>query len=109
MIQGSANASGATVQIVCFSFVAVKIKQCAPHCTTFLEIVYRRYGASVHCLLIVYALLTNLAASTMLPIASSNTVHAVTGTNVFMVISITTMMVSFYTLSGGLRVSMIAE
>jgi Na+/proline symporter len=54
------DAAGATVQIFMFSVLAVKVKQNAPMCHTFLEIVYRRYGATTHIIFVCFALATNI-------------------------------------------------
>lgn len=41
---GFIDAAGATVQIFMFAVLARKVKQNAPRCHTFLEIIHTRYG-----------------------------------------------------------------
>ena len=41
-------AAGATVQILMFAILACKVKQNAPRCHTYLEIIYARYGRFAH-------------------------------------------------------------
>ncbi|ORY79944.1 Sodium:solute symporter family-domain-containing protein [Protomyces lactucae-debilis] len=103
------SSSGATVQMIFFGFIAVKVKQCSPRCATILEIVHKRYGPSVHCLLMAYALVVNLAASMVLPMASSRAAQALSKTNIYLANTVTVMSVALYTLVGGLRATMIAD
>ncbi|KAK0853495.1 hypothetical protein LTS02_011925 [Friedmanniomyces endolithicus] len=76
-------AAGATVQIFMFSVLAVKVKQNAPMCHTFLEIVYKRYGAATHIVFIFFALATNILVASQLLLGGSAVVTALTGMNVY--------------------------
>ena len=76
-------AAGATVQILLFSILACKVKQNAPQCHTYLEIIYVRYGAVAHWVFIFFALLTNILVGSQLLLGGSAVVTALTGMNVY--------------------------
>ena len=76
-------AAGATVQILLFSVLACKVKQNAPRCHTYLEIIYTRYGAVAHWIFIFFALLTNVLVGSQLLLGGSAVVTSLTGMNVY--------------------------
>ncbi|KAG4431578.1 hypothetical protein IFR05_012933 [Cadophora sp. M221] len=80
---GIADAAGATVQIFMFVILACKVKQNAPRCHTFLEIIHRRYGRATHIVFIFFALLTNILVASQLLLGGSAAVTALTGMNVY--------------------------
>jgi hypothetical protein len=77
------DAAGATVQIFMFAVLACKVKQNAPRCHTFLEIIHRRYGPGPHMVFIFFALLTNILVASQLLLGGSAVVTALTGMNVY--------------------------
>lgn len=97
------DAAGATVQIFMFSALACKVKQNAPYCHTFLEIVYHRYGKATHLVFVFFALLTNILVASQLLLGGSAVVTALTGMNVYAAIFLIPVGVCVYVVLGGLR------
>ncbi|KAK8207884.1 hypothetical protein M8818_004137 [Zalaria obscura] len=96
-------AAGATVQIFMFSVLACKVKQNAPSCHTFLEIVYARYGKTTHIIFICFALATNILVASQLLLGGSAVVTALTGMNVYAAVWLIPLGVAVYVVLGGLR------
>ncbi|TKA83061.1 hypothetical protein B0A55_00925 [Friedmanniomyces simplex] len=97
-------AAGAT-----FSVLAVKVKQNAPMCHTFLEIVYKRYGAATHCVFIFFALATNILVASQLLLGGSAVVTALTGMNVYAAVFLIPTGVCAYVVLGGLRATFLCD
>jgi Na+/proline symporter len=76
-------AAGATVQILMFSILACKVKQNAPRCHTYLEIINARYGRFGHLVFMAFAFLTNILVGSQLLLGGSAVVTALTGMNVY--------------------------
>lgn len=102
-------AAGATIQILLFSVIAVKVKQNAPRCHTFLEIIERRYGAGVHFLFMFFAMATNLLVSTQLLLGGSAVVNALTGVNTYASNILIPLGVVVYVVLGGLRATFLCD
>ncbi|KAK4888314.1 hypothetical protein LTR27_012765 [Elasticomyces elasticus] len=102
-------AAGATVQIFMFSVLAVKVKQNAPMCHTFLEIVYKRYGALTHWVFIFFALATNILVASQLLLGGSAVVTALTGMNVYAAVFLIPTGVCAYVVLGGLRATFLCD
>lgn len=102
-------AAGATVQVVLFSTIAVLVKLRAPTAHTFLEIIRARWGKKAHLIFLVFALLTNILVSSMLVVAGSDTVSALTGMNVNIASFLIPLGVILYTLAGGLKATFVAS
>ncbi|KAJ6038854.1 hypothetical protein N7460_007571 [Penicillium canescens] len=106
---GIADAAGATVQIFMFSVLACKVKQNAPYCHTFLEIIHRRYGAATHLVFVFFALLTNILVASQLLLGGSAVVTALTGMNVYAAVFLIPVGVSIYVVLGGLRATFLCD
>ncbi|KUJ20913.1 Na+/solute symporter [Mollisia scopiformis] len=102
-------AAGATVQIFMFAILACKVKQNAPRCHTFLEIIHRRYGTATHLVFIFFALLTNILVASQLLLGGSAVVTALTGMNVYAAIFLIPLGVSVYVVLGGLRATFLCD
>ena len=76
-------AAGATVQILMFSILACKVKQNAPRCHTYLEIVKARYGTVAHLVFMVFAFVTNILVGSQLLLGGSAVVTSLTGMPVY--------------------------
>jgi len=96
-------AAGATVQIFMFAVLSVKVKENAPRCHTFLEIVYHRYGAVTHIIFTCFAMATNILVASQLLLGGSAVVTALTGMNVYAAIWLIPLGVCVYVVLGGLR------
>lgn len=102
-------AAGATVQIFMFSVLACKVKQNAPRCHTFLEIIYYRYGKVTHMIFIFFALMTNILVASQLLLGGSAVVTALTGMNVYAAVFLIPLGVSIYVVLGGLRATFLCD
>ncbi|KIW50039.1 hypothetical protein PV05_11663 [Exophiala xenobiotica] len=102
-------AAGATVQIFMFSVLACKVKQNAPRCHTFLEIIYYRYGKVTHIVFIFFALMTNILVASQLLLGGSAVVTTLTGMNVYAAVFLIPLGVSIYVVLGGLRATFLCD
>ncbi|CAN8070123.1 unnamed protein product [Agarophyton chilense] len=102
-------ASGATIQILLFSMLAVLVKRRAPSCHTFLEIVRARWGKPAHIVFVVFAFMTNIIVTSMLILGGSAVVSALTGMNTDLASFLIPLGVILYTLAGGLKATFIAS
>lgn len=92
-----------------FSVLAVKVKQNAPMCHTFLEIVHRRYGSATHIVFICFALATNILVASQLLLGGSAVVTSLTGMNVYAAVFLIPTGVCAYVVLGGLRATFLCE
>lgn len=76
-------AAGATVQILMFSILACKVKQNAPRCHTYLEIIKARYGTFAHLVFMLFAFVTNILVGSQLLLGGSAVVTSLTGMPVY--------------------------
>ncbi|ORY00601.1 Sodium:solute symporter family-domain-containing protein [Clohesyomyces aquaticus] len=102
-------AAGATVQIFMFAVLAVKVKQNAPMCHTFLEIVYTRYGATTHIIFVCFSMATNILVASQLLLGGSAVVTALTGMNVYAAVFLIPTGVCAYVVLGGLRATFLCD
>ncbi|KAJ7108732.1 solute symporter family transporter [Mycena epipterygia] len=102
-------AAGATVQILMFAVLACKVKQNAPRCHTYLEIIYTRYGAATHWVFIFFALLTNILVGSQLLLGGSAVVTSLTSMNVYAAIFLIPLGVCVYVVLGGLRATFLCD
>ncbi|OMP85875.1 Urea active transporter [Diplodia seriata] len=102
-------AAGATVQILMFSILACKVKQNAPRCHTFLEIIYTRYGRGTHIIFVFFALVTNILVGSQLLLGGSAVVTNLTGMNVYAAIFLIPTGVCAYVVLGGLRATFLCD
>ena len=92
-----------------FSILACKVKQNAPRCHTYLEIIYTRYGVLTHWVFIFFALLTNVLVSSQLLLGGSAVVTSLTGMNVYAAIFLIPLGVCVYVVLGGLRATFLCK
>ncbi|KAJ5601489.1 hypothetical protein N7510_011023 [Penicillium lagena] len=95
--------------IFMFSVLACKVKQNAPYCHTFLEIIYHRYGKATHIVFISFALLTNVLVASQLLLGGSAVVTALTGMNVYAAVFLIPLGVCAYVVLGGLRATFLCD
>ncbi|XP_052808030.1 uncharacterized protein LOC128236931 [Mya arenaria] len=96
-------AAGATIQILLFSIVSVKLKTRAPGAKTFLQVIKARFGAATHKVFVFYALLTNLIVIVNCMLGASTILSTLTkDMSVEYAAMLTTFAVGTYTLIGGL-------
>ncbi|RVX70503.1 hypothetical protein B0A52_05154 [Exophiala mesophila] len=102
-------AAGATVQIFMFSVLACKVKQNAPRCHTYLEIIGARYGRVAHVIFVFFGLMTNTLVASQLLLGGSAVVTSLTGMNVYAAVWLIPLGVAAYVIIGGLRASFICD
>ncbi|KAF8942244.1 hypothetical protein BGZ47_006678 [Haplosporangium gracile] len=102
-------ASGASVQVLLFSVLAIELKRKCPNAHTFLEIISIRYGRNAHYVFLFFGLLTNIIVSAMLLLGGSAVVTALTGMNTYAACFLLPLGVIIYTLFGGLKATFIAD
>lgn len=104
-----AYASGACCQIILFAFLAIKAKQLAPECHTYLEIIRARYGGCVHGVFIFFAIATNILVTAMLLTGGSAAISDLTGMNTVACIFLLPIGVMVYTLFGGIKATFLTD
>lgn len=104
-----AYASGACCQIILFAFLAIKAKQLAPECHTYLEIIRARYGGFVHGVFIFFAIATNILVTAMLLTGGSAAISDLTGMNTVACIFLLPIGVMVYTLFGGIKATFLTD
>ncbi|KAF2650180.1 Na+/solute symporter [Lophiostoma macrostomum CBS 122681] len=102
-------AAGATVQILMFSILACKVKQNAPRCHTYLEIIYTRYGKLAHLVFMLFAFVTNILVGSQLLLGGSAVVTSLTGMSVYAAIFLIPCGVCAYVILGGLRATFLCD
>ncbi|EST08814.2 Sodium/solute symporter [Kalmanozyma brasiliensis GHG001] len=102
-------AGGATIQILLCSIMACMIKLNAPFCSTFLEVLRVRWGKLHHCVLLFFALATNLLVSSQLVVGGSAVATTLTGIPTLAAIWLIPMGVACYVLVGGMRATLLAD
>lgn len=85
------------------------MKQNAPRCHTFLEIIYTRYGRLAHVMFVFFALVTNILVGSQLLLGGSAVVTSLTGMNVYAAIFLIPMGVCAYVVLGGLRATFLCK
>jgi len=102
-------ASGATIQILLFSMLAIELKRKAPNAHTFLEIIKVRWGQDAHLVFMMFAFLANIIVTAMLLLGGSAVVSEFTGMSVEAACFLIPIGVMFYTLAGGLKATFMAS
>ncbi|KAL4951598.1 Sodium:solute symporter family-domain-containing protein [Aspergillus filifer] len=102
-------ASGATVQIILFATLAIELKRRAPNAHTFLEAIRARYGTAVHCVFIVFCLMTNILVTAMLLTGGAAVLNTMTGVPVVAACFLLPIGVVLYTLFGGIKATFITD
>jgi urea-proton symporter len=102
-------ASGASVQLLLFSLIAILVKLRAPTSHTFLEIIHARWGRTTHIIFICFALLTNVVITSLLVLGGSAVTSALTGIDRNLASFLIPLGVILYTLAGGLKATFMAS
>ncbi|KAL4806902.1 Sodium:solute symporter family-domain-containing protein [Aspergillus unguis] len=102
-------ASGACVQIILFATLAIELKRRAPNAHTFLEAIRARYGTTVHCVFIVFCLMTNILVTAQLLTGGAAVLNTMTGVPVVAACFLLPIGVVLYTLFGGIKATFITD
>lgn len=101
--------TGAVVQIILFATLAIELKRRAPNAHTFLEVIRARYGTTVHCVFIVFCLMTNTLVTAMLLTGGSAVLTSLTGVHTAAACFLLPIGVVLYTLFGGIKATFITD
>merc|ERR1711871_1668074 len=101
-------AAGATIQVLLFGILAIKVKQHCPNAHTFLEIIDARWGKAAHITFLIFAFFTNFLVTGMLLLGGAAVVNAASGMNTQLCSFLMPWGVVFYTLTGGLKATFLA-
>ncbi|KAI7851724.1 Sodium:solute symporter family-domain-containing protein [Circinella umbellata] len=102
-------ASGACVQVLLFSVLAIELKRRAPNAHTCLEVVRARYGRGTHFVYLVFSLITNIIVTAMLLLGGSAVVSYLTGMHVIAACFLLPLGVIVYTLFGGIKATFLSD
>ncbi|KAH7305914.1 Sodium:solute symporter family-domain-containing protein [Stachybotrys elegans] len=102
-------ASGATVQIILFSLLAIQLKKRAPNAHTFLEAIRARYGKVTSIVYTCFCLFTNILVTAMLLTGGSAVVTALTGMNITAACFLLPLFVIAYTTFGGIKATFLTD
>ncbi|KAJ8651452.1 hypothetical protein O0I10_012995 [Lichtheimia ornata] len=102
-------ASGAVVQVLLFSVLAIELKRRAPNAHTCLEVIRARYGRSTHIVYLVFSLVTNIIVTAMLLLGGSAVVSYLTGMHVIAACFLLPVGVIIYTLFGGIKATFLSD
>lgn len=100
---------GACVQIILFATLAIELKRRAPNAHTFLEAIRARYGTAVHCVFIVFCLMTNILVTAQLLTGGAAVLNSMTGVSVVAACFLLPIGVVLYTLFGGIKATFITD
>lgn len=89
--------------------MASKTKLNAPFAHTYLQIIRKRWGTTLHCVHLFFGLAANILVGSMLILGGSATVNQLTGMPTTAAIFLTPVSVAIYTLVGGLRATFLAD
>merc|ERR1719506_362487 len=101
-------ASGATIQVLLFGILAIKVKQHCPNAHTFLEIIDARWGKAAHLTFLIFAFFTNFLVTGMLLLGGAAVVNAASGMSKQLCSFLMPWGVVFYTLTGDLKATFMA-
>ncbi|ORZ00361.1 Sodium:solute symporter family-domain-containing protein [Syncephalastrum racemosum] len=102
-------ASGAVVQVLLFSVLAIELKRRAPNAHTCLEVIRARYGRGTHFVYLIFSLVTNIIVTAMLLLGGSAVVSYLTGMNVIAACFLLPLGVIVYTLFGGIKATFLSD
>jgi len=102
-------ASGATIQVILFGYLAISLKKVAPSAHTVCEIVNARWGRVAHKTFLFFCFCANLIVTSMLLLGGAATVQALTGMDYRWASFFIPWGVILYTASGGLQATFLAS
>lgn len=105
----SRYASGATIQVLLFGVLAIRLKTVAPSAHTVAEIVNARWGKAAHMTFLFFCFCANIIVTSMLLLGGAATVQALTGMDYRLASFLIPWGVILYTASGGLQATFLAS
>jgi urea-proton symporter len=98
----SRYASGASIQVLLFGVLAIRIKKVAPSAHTVCEIVKARWGTPAHLTFLCFCFAANIIVTSMLLLGGAATVEALTGMDYRLASFLIPWGIILYTAAGGL-------
>src|ERR687886_1624592 len=102
-------AAGASIQVILFAILAMKLKEKVPSSHTFPEMIFARFGKDSRKVFLFFALMTNTIVTAMLVLGAAAVVNSLTGINIYVAAFLIPIGVIIYTFFGGLRATFLAE
>ena len=102
-------ASGATIQVLLFGVLAIKLKKVAPTAHTVAEIVNARWGRTAHKTFLFFCFSANIIVTAMLLLGGAATVEALTGMDLRLASFFIPWGIILYTASGGLQATFLSS
>ena len=102
-------ASGATIQVLLFGVLAIKLKKVAPTAHTVAEIVNARWGRLAHKTFLFFCFSANIIVTAMLLLGGAATVEALTGMDLRLASFLIPWGIIIYTASGGLQATFLSS
>ena len=102
-------ASGATIQVLLFGVLAIRVKEIAPKAHTVCEMVRVRWGKGAHKVFLTFSFMANIIVTSMLILGGAATVNALTGVDYKLASFFIPWGVIAYTTAGGLKATFLAS
>jgi len=102
-------AAGASIQVLLFGVLAIRLKKIAPSAHTVAEIVNARWGLNAHKTFLFFCFSANILVTSMLLLGGAATVEALTGMDYRLASFLIPWGVIVYTASGGLQATFLAS
>jgi Na+/proline symporter len=102
-------AAGATIQVLLFGVLAIRLKKIAPSAHTVAEIVNARWGHTAHVTFLIFCFVTNIIVTAMLLLGGAVLVDALTGVDYRLAAFLIPWGVTIYTAAGGLQATFLAN
>lgn len=96
-------ASGATIQVLLFGVIGIRLKMVAPSAHTMCEIVRARWGKAAHITYLIFGFMANIIVTSMLILGGAATTNALTGMDTRLAAFFIPWGVILYTWHGGLH------
>ncbi|GAA5852753.1 hypothetical protein JCM8547_002616 [Rhodosporidiobolus lusitaniae] len=100
---------GGFIEIAAFAFVTAKVKVNAGGAATYLQVARARFGRIGHLTFMLAALIANLVVSSEILVGGSGVVAGLTGISSYAAVWLFPLVITAYTLTGGLRATFIAD
>lgn len=101
-------ASGATIQVLLFGVVGIRLKMVAPSAHTMCEIVRARWGKAAHITFLIFGFMANIIVTSMLILGGAATTEALTGMKSQLAAFLIPWGVILYTWHGGLHATFLS-
>ena len=102
-------AAGASIQVLLFGVLAIRVKEIAPKAHTVCEMVRVRWGTGAHITFLCFSFMANIIVTAMLVLGGAAVVNSLTGVSYQMASFFIPWGVIAYTVAGGLKATFLAS